>query len=98
MANKGYKWRNDGKETIIRWDADQRIASIYTAIPATLRKLDMLCETCPEEYTRTWIDADGSAARYLVRASLIRFAKPASEATREAGRKKMERLRAELKM
>lgn len=98
MATCGYKWRNDETETIIRWDNDQKIASIYTAIPATMHKLDKLCETCPEEYTRTWIDADGRAARYLVRASLIRFGKPASEATREAGRKKMERLRAEGKI
>lgn len=84
MANKGYRWRNDERETIIRWDADQKIASIYTAIPATLRKLNKLCEICPDEYTRTWIDADGSAARYLVRASLIRFGKPASERARAA--------------
>ena len=98
MANKGYRWRNDERETIIRWDADQKIASIYTAIPATLRKLDRLCETCPDEYTCTWVDADGSAARYLVRASLIRFGKPASEAKRASGRKHIERMRAEGKM
>ena len=79
------------QETSIVWDEEQKVARIYTASPATMRKLDKLCEACPDEYKQTWTETDKNgrvtAAKYQVPAKLVRFAKPASEARKEAGRR-----------
>jgi len=79
------------QETSIVWDEEQKVTRIYTASPATMRKLDKLCEACPDEYGRTWTETDKSgkvtAAKYEVAAKFIKFAKPASEARKEAGRR-----------
>ncbi len=68
------------QETSIVWDEEQKVARIYTASPATMRKLDKLCEACPDEYTRTWTETDKkdrvTAAKYEVAAKFIKFAKP----------------------
>ena len=79
------------QETSIVWDEELKVARIYTASPITLRKLNKLCESCPDEYRQTWTETDEngrvSAAKYEVAAKFIRFAKPASEARKEAGRR-----------
>ena len=89
------------QETSIVWDEEQKVARIYTASPATMRKLDKLCEACPDEYTRTWTETDKkgrvTAAKYEVAAKLVKFGKPASEARKEAGRRVMAARREKLK-
>ena len=89
------------QETTIVWDEEQRVARIYTASPATMRKLDKLCEVCPDEYTCTWTETDKkgrvTAAKYEVAAKLVKFGKPASEARKEAGRRAMAARREKLK-
>ena len=79
------------QETSIVWDEEMKAANIYTASPITLRKLDKLCKACPDEYRQVWTETDKSgkvtAAKYEVAAKFIKFAKPASEARKEAGRR-----------
>ena len=79
------------QETSIVWDEEMKAANIYTASPITLRKLDKLCKACPAEYRQVWTETDKSgkvtAAKYEVAAKFIKFAKPASEARKEAGRR-----------
>jgi hypothetical protein len=79
------------QETTVVWDEEQKVARIYTASPITLRKLNKLCEACPDEYRQTWMETDKNgrvtAAKYEVAAKYIKFAKPASEARKEAGRR-----------
>lgn len=81
------------QETTVVWDEEQKVARIYTASPITLRKLNKLCEACPDEYRQTWTETDKSgrvtAAKYEVAARFIKFGKPASEARKEAGRRAM---------
>ena len=76
-------------ETSIVWDEEEKVANVYTASPVTMRKLDKLCEQYPGEYRRTWVEKAGeriTAAKYTVPCKRIRFAKPISEARREASR------------
>lgn len=75
------------QETTIRWDAEERIASIFTCDPVTIRKLDRLVQEHPDTYklVRTGKE-DYPTNWYEVEASHIRFMKPASEARREAAR------------
>ena len=90
------------QETSIVWDEEQKVALIYTASPATMRKLDKLCEVCPDEYTRTWTETDKkgrvTAAKYEVAAKLVKFGKPVVrteeqiQAARERGKANAERL------
>lgn len=87
------------QETSIVWDEELKVARIYTASPISMRKLDKLCEACPDEYKQTWTETDKkgrvTAAKYEVTAKLIKFAKPASEARRNAARERFARIRAE---
>lgn len=71
-------------ETHIRWDATESHAHICTNDPATIRKLDKLVAEYPDVYVGFKGDYN---KRYLVPLKFIRFAKPASEARREAGRR-----------
>jgi len=79
------------QETSIVWDEEVKVANIYTASPISMRKLDKLCEACPDEYRQTWTETDKNgrvtAAKYEVAAKYVKFAKPASEARKEAGRR-----------
>ncbi len=79
------------QETTVVWDEEQKVARIYTASPISMRKLDKLCEGCPDEYRQTWTETDKNgrvtAAKYEVAAKYVKFAKPASEAKKEAGRR-----------
>ena len=81
------------QETIIRFDAEEQIAHIDTANPATIRKLDKLAGQFPDAYKCVRVDGEYPAKRYTVPASFIRFRKPASEAQRAAGRERAEALR-----
>lgn len=73
------------RETTVRWDAEERIAHIYTADPVYMRKLDKLVEQFPDVYKPVMRDQYG--AKYTVPIKYVSFRKPASEAMREAGRR-----------
>ena len=75
------------QETSIVWDEEEKLARIYTSSPVTLRKMDKLCEACPETYKCVWVQSDGLAKKYEVNKRFIRFGKPATEAQKEHGRK-----------
>lgn len=74
-------------ETHITWNAEEKIASVYTCDPATIRKLDKLVSTCPEAYKCRWAGENPTAKKYNVPARYIRFGKPASEARIAAGKR-----------
>ena len=79
------------QETSIVWDEEEKVARIYTASPVSMRKLDKLCEDYPAEYRKVWEEKDGdgrvTAARYQTGCKRVKFARPASEARREQGRR-----------
>ena len=79
------------QETSIVWDEEEKVARIYTASPVSMRKLDKLCADYPAEYRKVWEekDPDGrvTAARYQTGCKRVKFARPASEARVEQGRK-----------
>lgn len=83
------------QEIVIVWDAESRTATIDTADPVTIRKLDRLAEQYPEEYRLVSEDVLYNAKRYEVPAKYIRFGKPASDAQREAAKRKVAHLRRE---
>ena len=79
------------QETSIVWDEEEKVARIYTASPVSMRKLDKLCVDYPAEYVKVWEEKDGegrvTAARYQTGCKRVKFARPASEARREQGRR-----------
>lgn len=72
------------RETTVRWDAEERIAHIYTADPVYIRRLDKLVEQFPDVYKLVIRDQYG--AKYTVPNKYVRFGKPASEAQKAAAR------------
>jgi len=76
------------QETHIMWNAATKTATIDTADPAVIRKLDKLAAEYPEAYRVTRADDLYGTKWYEVEKRLIRFGKPASEAAREAARAK----------
>ena len=74
-------------ETHITWNAEEKLATVYTCDPATIRKLDKLVSTCPEAYRCTWEAENPTAKKYTLPARYVRFGKPASEAMKAAGRR-----------
>ncbi len=72
------------QETVIRWAADEPRATISTANPAVIRKLDKLVAAAPADYEKVCALDDNHDARYTVSAGMIRFGKPMSKAQREA--------------
>lgn len=69
-------------ETTIRWDAEEKVAHIWTNDGVYIRKLDRLCAESPNEYRLVKENPNGRF--YDAPAKLIRFRKPASEAQRMA--------------
>lgn len=82
-----YHFKKAEQETHVRWDAEERIAHIYTANSKDIRRLDKLVEDYPNVYKCTWIDGQFAAKKYEVAMEYIRFRKPTSQAKREATRK-----------
>ncbi len=87
-----YKLTKAEQETIIRWDAEERIAHIDTAYAPMIVKLDKLVEAYPETYKCVYVDYLYKAKKYEVPASFIRFGKPASEAQKAASRERAKTL------
>ena len=81
------------QETIIRWDAEERIAHIDTAYAPMIAKLDRLVVAYPKTYKCVFVDEHYFAKKYKVPASFIRFGKPASEAQKAAARANGEAMR-----
>ena len=90
-----YKLIKAEQETIIRWDAEERIAHIDTAHAPMIAKLDKLVAAYPETYKCVFVDSLYKAKKYKVPASYIRFGKPASEAQKAAARESMKAIRQE---
>lgn len=85
-------------ETHITWDAEGKLATVYSCDPAMIRKLDKLVNACPEAYRCIWEDANPTAKKYTLPAQYVRFGKPASEAQKKAGREKMRRIHSAAKI
>ena len=81
------------QETSIVWDAEEKIAHIFSANPVTIRKLDKPAAEYPGVYECRRIDPANECKQYTVPARCIRFGKPASEARREAGRIRAQNMR-----
>jgi hypothetical protein len=82
-----YKLTKEEQETTVNWCAADSTATIDTADPAVIRKLDRLVEQYPGVYTCTRVDQTCLAKMYTVPARFIHFGKPASEARKEASRR-----------
>lgn len=86
MADQ-YSYTRAEQETTITFDAEEKTAHIYSADPVYIRKLDKLTGSNPESYRCVRVLDGGKAKMYEAPAALIRFAKPPTEARREAGRR-----------
>lgn len=86
-----YNLTREEQETHIMWNAATKTATIDTADPAVIRKLDKLTQEHPEAYRITRTDELYGTKWYEVDARYIRFGKPASEAVREAARAKAQK-------
>lgn len=75
------------RETIINWSMADKTATVFTADPAVIRKLDKLCKEHPEVYRMIRHNERDGMKEYTAEARYIRFGKPASEAQREAARR-----------
>ena len=82
-----YNLSREEQETHIMWNAATKTATIDTADPAVIRKLDKLTQEHPEAYRVTRTDDLYGTKWYEVEARYIRFGKPASEATKEAAKR-----------
>lgn len=76
MKNEKRTAKRYEQETTIRWDAQERIAHIYSANPSVIRKLDKLVEKYPQTYACVWEDDKWVAKKYRVPARWIRFGGP----------------------
>lgn len=81
------------RETVIVCDAESRTATIDSADPVTLRKLDALAAQHPDVYRLVSEDELYGAKRYEVPSRFVRFGKPASDAQRKAGERAASNLR-----
>lgn len=85
--NALYKLTREEQETHITWGSADRTATVYTADPVVIRKLDKLRAEFPDVYECTRFDSICGTRDYTVPARYVRFAKPASQAKIEAARK-----------
>lgn len=74
------------QETICTFDASDPIATVTTCQKPIIRRLLKLCEQHPDEY-RLIQENRWGVFEFQMPQSLIRFAKPVSQARREASRK-----------
>ncbi len=81
-----YSLTREEMETTVNWCAADGTATIDTADPAVLRKLDKLAEAYPDVYKVIRVDPHYNAKMFSVPVKFIRFGKPASKAQREASR------------
>jgi len=82
-----FKLTREERETIINWCSADDTATVYSADPVVIRRLDKLTEEFPDIYKCTRVDSVYGTKNYTVFKRCIRFAKPASQARIDAGRK-----------
>ena len=75
------------RETVICFDAEERIAHIYTSDPVYIRRLDKMCEEDPETYKCVEVDRLGYFKKYEAPADRIAFRKAPTEARRETAKR-----------
>jgi len=77
------------KETIITYDEEENIATIYTCSLPVMRKLDKLCAKSPDNYKL--IKKDKYSKTYTTSKKLIRFGCPRnlSDEQRDAIRERL---------
>lgn len=76
-------------ETIINFNADEQMATVYTADPAVMRKIDSLVIEFPDTFK--CIKVNSISKTYEMPKSAVTYRKPRrlSEEQREAARKRM---------
>ena len=62
------------QETVVIYNAEEKLAEIYTADPVVIRKLDKMVEKYPDEYKV--IKQDSISKTYSCRKKLISFRPP----------------------
>lgn len=93
-----YRLSSAEQETTLTYTRTDAEAVMYTSDRLRMAKMDKLCQQHPEAYRCIWIDdqilGDGlpMAKRYSVPVKLLRFAKPATEAQKAAGRRNLARI------
>lgn len=82
-----YKLTREERETIVNWSSADINATVYSADPVVIRKLDKLTARFPDDYKCTRFDPIYGTKYYTLPARFIRFGKPASQARIEAARR-----------
>lgn len=72
------------RETVIRWDMNEKTAHVYTAIPSVINIIDELCKMYPDVYKCIDNDTTYGAKQYTFDSRYIGFKKPLSERKYEA--------------
>lgn len=75
------------RETIILFSDADNTASVYTFDRRLIKKLDALCQKCPDE-VRAEKEAVHGAKNYIVPKSCVSIREPVSRARREAASKR----------
>nr|DAK96106.1 MAG TPA: Guanine nucleotide exchange factor synembryn [Caudoviricetes sp.] len=83
------------QETIVNFNAAEDTASVYTADPVYMRKLDKLCEREPASYKLVKQDKDGKW--YEMPKRLVRFAtsRIMTDEQKEAAAERMRKMQAD---
>ncbi len=78
------------QETVINFNAGEKMATVYTADPAVIRNLDSLVIGYPDTFKR--IKEDDISKTYEMPKSAVTYRKPRrlSEEQREAAKKRMQ--------
>lgn len=77
-------------ETHVTWNAEEKVASIWTCDPVSIRKLDKLTVASADTYK--CVERGNDYAKYKVPSKYVSFRKPPSESKLEACRQNCERM------
>lgn len=83
------KWE---QETICNFNAEEKTANVYTADPVMVRKLEALCDRCPE-YKRVRADENGREYEFPKRLIRFRAPKQMTEEQRQAAGERLRQMR-----
>lgn len=73
----------DERETSFLWDDSSPVCLCYTANPAMLRKLDLLCESYPESFVCTKRHSNSGFYEFPKRLVSVRKPRPKKELTQQ---------------
>lgn len=79
-----YRHSKAEQETSITWNAETRMANVWTVDPVVIRRLDKLVSAYPETYKLIRVDTLRDSKKYEFPAQYIRFGKPQSEEQQKA--------------